>query len=286
MIVVKDRGCNRRQAIRRLLAWGGCTAMLVQTLLAAEGASPKWMKGLLPPGGMIIESAALETGNAKRRGLILWMIHPKRAHQPPNPLDRGCAESVYGDHWQGPTRLSLVDYREKKIINTITISNPAEDWAHPKGFNLPFYVSNEFYFVPKPNEHREGIPKILNLKDLTGEGVAGQFVLHDYVACAISLTAVFGYSPSKDKATQFPDEVVEKGKSNQAINWLAHTFSEKAIRPGYWDHTWWPGHGSGSAIRERVRFDRLRHLFVVELEAFPEHDLSEPQAPKRIERQK
>lgn len=100
-----------------------------------------------------------------------------------------------------------------------------------RSFQIPFRVSPYFYYVPEVGENKEGAPKILNLRDLTGEGVAGQFALFDYAARGAAMTAAFSYSPQSGP------------------------FSIASI-------TWDPRHGVDRTIHEQVWFDRGKQVFV------------------------
>ena len=211
---------------------------------------------LLPPDAKIIETATVNAGNGDSRTLALWMLRPKKVVR---QEFMGCSDDVYGDHWIGPTRLSVVDLAKKTVLNTVEIRSA--DNAHDD-FSIPFLVSKYFYHVPRPNNKNEGTPKILDLADLTGEGVAGQFVLFDYEACGIAMTSVFGYSPHTDKAVQYRVELSQDGDKRQSLSWISHTFGEKSIRPGSWRFTWEPGHGADAWINEEVTFDSATQVFV------------------------
>jgi hypothetical protein len=123
-------------------------------------------------------------------------------------------------------------------------------------------VQNGPYYVPRVNTNKEGLPKILNLRDLTGEGVAGQFVLFEYEACAISLTTVFGFSPKSDRAVQYGVETLNESGKPEVVPWVEQVFGEKPIGPGHWDFTWEPGHGADGAVHEEVSFDPAKQVFV------------------------
>jgi len=246
---------------------GSVAALVLATNLGGQSAMSTWITGLLPPEARVIESTVLNTGRRTDRGLVLWMLNPNRVLR----QDRGtfaaghttggCSDWVYGDHWYGPTRLSLLDLTNKRLINTIEIRGMYEG-ATDHGFPIPFLVQNGSYYVPKVNENNEGAPKILNLRDLTGEGVVGQFVLFEYEACAISLTTVLGYGPKSDRAVQYGVERrTESGKS-KGVPWVQQVFGAKPIRPGHWDFTWEPGHGAEGSVHEQVSFDRAKQVFV------------------------
>jgi hypothetical protein len=155
---------------------------------------------------------------------------------------------------------------EQRLVHnpgTIEVRSPnegANDSEH--NFPIPFHVSNNYYRLPQIDAKNEGTPDILNLADLTGEGVAGQFVLFEYSACGIAETAVLGYSQSRDAAVQYGVETSGTGAKEELVSWVEHTFGEKPIRPGIWNFSWDPGHGSESRIHEEVSFDPRRQMFV------------------------
>jgi len=242
------------------------TCLLVASLPAQKLPSGT-IQRLLPPDAKIIETATLNTGPGKARSLVLWMEKPDSVVR----QDGGyCGDDVYGDYWIGPTRLSLFDLAESTLVNTIEIRSSYElpdDKEHV--FQIPFLVSNYFYSVPTLNASEEGQPQILNLQDLTGEGIAGQFVLFDYTACGVVSTSVFGYSPESERATQYPIEIVADDQKVRIEHWAWQIFASKPIRPGYWDFTWEPGYGVDVFNREQVSFDKARQLFVERQEMTP-----------------
>jgi hypothetical protein len=123
-------------------------------------------------------------------------------------------------------------------------------------------VSNTYYYVPQVNSKGEGKPEILKLRDLTGDGVADEFVMFMYGACGIAETGAFGCDPNSDRALQYPVEVrTGKGKPKADL-WVDQIFAEKPMRPGHWSFTWSPGHGSEDIIHEDVSFDPTRQVFV------------------------
>lgn len=235
-------------------------ALLLAANLAGQGVTSTSIAGLLPPEAKVIETADLKVDGKNSRGLVLWMLHPTRVVRQESG-DLGCADWVYGDHWYGPTRLSLFDVTNKKLINTIEIRGMYEG-EKDHGFPIPFLVRNGSYYVPRVGPNKEGTPIILNLRDLTGEKVAGQFVLFEYEACAISLTTVLGYSPKSDRAVQYGvARPTESGKP-EVVLWVEQVFGTKPIRPGHWDFTWEPGHGAEGSVHERVSFDQKKQVFV------------------------
>jgi hypothetical protein len=71
---------------------------------------------------MIIETADLSAAVGIPRKLVLWMQSPEKIlRDVDHPGESYCGDSVYGDHWYGPTRLSLIDAAKGKMLNTIEV---------------------------------------------------------------------------------------------------------------------------------------------------------------------
>jgi hypothetical protein len=244
------------------------TCLFVASLPAQTLPSATIQK-VLPPDAMIIETANLKLGPSKARALVLWMEHPERVVWRDDP-GYMCVRQVYGDHWEGPTRLSLVDLAKSTLVNTLEVRSSYEQpndfgnvsSAKPGVFEIPFFVPNSHYHVPRPDAKREGKPAIMILRDLTGEGVAGQFVLFDYVNCGGASGSVVGYSPRSDRAVQYSVEIITGAEKPKIQLWAEQIFETRRIRPGQWDFIWEPGYGCFCTIHEHVLFDRVRQVFV------------------------
>jgi hypothetical protein len=220
------------------------------------------LQKLLPPDARIIEVANLTVSTRKPRALVLWMRNPNRVVRHEGIY---CGDYVYGDYWKGPARLSLVDPAEPKLINTVEIHSDFE-----KEFAIPFLVPNGYYHVPHPNAKQEGTPRILYLRDLTGERVIGQFALFQYpFSCGNVDTSVFGYSPATDEAMQYQVETLEGKHRPDLSTWVPRIFATEPIHPGYWRFTWEAGHGDWFWNHEEVSFDQKRQLFVRRLNRQP-----------------
>jgi hypothetical protein len=213
---------------------------------------------LLPSDARIIETANVPVRTAKTRVLVLWMKAPRRftSHWD------SAADELYGDHWFGPTFLSLIDPSNARLINTIRIRANEESPDDGGGFAVPFFTYDGPYYVPHPDKDGRGTPFLLRLRDLTGEGVAGQFVLFDHVVSGIAAGSVLGYNSRSDTAVQYPVESTQN-KFNPVVKpWALQVFEMKPSRAGYWKFTWEAGHGDWEWIDEEVRFDPARQLFV------------------------
>lgn len=256
------RQLSKSQVKAFRIALSSVAALLAAANLGAQSTMSTWISGLLPPEAKVIETAEVNTPKKTDRALVLWMLHPKRLVRK-EAGDFGCADWVYGDHWYGPTRLSLVDLVKKRLINTVEILGMYDGAQEPEhDFPIPFLVSNGFYYVPGVNGDDEGTPRILNLRDLTGEGVAGQFVLFEFEVCSISLTSALGYSRKSDRAVQYGVETLNQDGKPEIVPWVEQVFGRKPDRPGHWDFNWQPGHGVDATVPEEVSFDPAKQVFV------------------------
>lgn len=235
-----------------------CVSLSLAPEMAAQGTLQDRFRILLPSDARIIETANLRVPGGKARTLVLWMSNPRPIMA---SWDSG-PDFVYGDHWFGPTSLSLIDPANRKLINTIGIHSLNEARGNDGGFSVPFFTWDGPYYVPHPDKNHKGTPLLLYLRDLTGEGVAGQFALFEYLASGISSGSVFGYNATSDRAVQYPIESTEGSFRPVMQSWEAQVFATKPLSPGYWKFTWEPGHGSFEWIDETVRFDSVRQLFV------------------------
>jgi hypothetical protein len=261
-----------------------CAAIcLIGANLTAQSLPSATIQKLLPPNAKIIETANLKVSQGKPRALVLWMETPDRVVWRDDP-GYVCVRQVYGDHWVGPTRLSLVDLARPTLVNTLQVRSSYEQpndlgntsTAKPGVFEIPFWVPNYHYHVPRPDAKREGKPTIMVLRDLTGEGVAGQFVLFDYVNCGGASGSVVGYSPRSDQAVQYSVEIITGDEKPKIELWAMQIFETRPIRAGQWDFTWEPGHGSDGWFHEHVSFDRVRQMFVNQQKITPYPDVIPP----------
>ena len=236
-----------------ILVWLYLTASI-----AGQDSLAHRVADLLPSGARIIETANVPVRTAKTRVLVLWMDTPRRfiSHWD------SAADELYGNHWFGPTFLSLIDPSNDRLINTIRIRPNNESPDGDGSFAVPFFTFNGVYYVPHPDRDGRGAPFLLRLRDLTGEGIAGQFVVFDHVVSGIAAGSVLGYSSKSDTAVQYPVERTQNRFNPVVETWAVQVFDRKPSRAGYWKFTWEAGHGEFAWIDEEVRFDPARQLFV------------------------
>ena len=243
-----------------ILVW-----IYLTTALAGQNPVRHAVADLLPGDARIIETATVPVRTAKVRLLVLWMQAPRRVT---SEWD-SAADFVYGDHWLGPTFLSLADPSAPRLINTVTIRGNQESPDDNGAFAIPFFTYSGFYYVPHADKDRKGKPLLMRLQDMTGEGVAGQFVLYDHVASGIAAGSVVGYSFRSDRAVQYAVERTQNRFDPVVQLWAVQVFDRKPERAGYWKFTWEVGHGEWEWIDEEVHFDAARQLFVEKVTARP-----------------
>ena len=153
----------------------------------------------------MIEVQPIQSTKHPHRALLLWMLNPLKVPRdtPDDPYT--CPEYTRGSHYQGPTRVSLVDPQTKKIINTLKIQNPLEG---QDTFDIPYRIeSGLYYHVAGVPQGKEGKPTIMWLKDYNGDGHAWEFALFDAIACMGLPTTLIGYSEAQDRVIQYPVEL-------------------------------------------------------------------------------
>lgn len=241
----------------------------------------------LPAGAVVIERASVPTTTHPDRALLLWMVSPRKYDRGPlsesNPYT--CPEWTLGSYYTGPTRISLVDTREKKIINTINLRHA---FGGEDEFDIPYrIVAGSYYIVPGQPRGSEGKPALLALRDINGDGLALETAFFEAEACMGLLTTAIGYSPRQDKLVQYQVDLncqAQKVVAGQGIvntgepvkssaTWVDYLFSEEPIHPGEWsfkiDYT-----GRGGALETyTVRYDQLQEKFVGSLnQLLPQED--------------
>jgi hypothetical protein len=247
--------------MRRLISSALLAMSAAMPFAAAQQPRAGSLQALLPTGAEIIETADLTAIARKPRTIVLWMLYPQRnLDDKANKNQEGgyCSDIIHGDFgkfWRGPTRLSLIDLREMKLINTIEVHEGCD--TCDDSFRIPLCVRNS-------NSGRGGRPN-LDLRDLTGEGLNADFTLLTFEAYGLASTGAFGYEARFDRVVQYP---VEIGADKPTL-WTDMVFAKEALRPGHWSFTSAPGHGDPATYVEEVSFDRVRRVFVQEIARIP-----------------
>jgi hypothetical protein len=205
---------------------------------------------VFPPGGVVIERAAIPPTIHKDRELVLWMLSPQKH-------DRGefsksnpymCPEMTLGSYYSGPTRVSLVDTNSKKLINTTSIR---PSLGTDDSFDIPYRILADYqYAVPGHKHGSEGKPALLGLRDLNGDGLPLESAFYEAEACMGLQTTLVGYSPKQDRVIQYEVELkltqqeIVKGRgivnmekpTTIAIKWVDYLFATSPKRPGRWSY--------------------------------------------------
>jgi hypothetical protein len=77
---------------------------------------------VFPRGAIIVEQRTLPS--EPDRALALWMLRPERSEPIPEDDPYTCPDETRGNAYHGPTRVSLINLTERRIINTINIRDP------------------------------------------------------------------------------------------------------------------------------------------------------------------
>jgi hypothetical protein len=231
---------------------------------------------LLPSGAVVIERAAVPAAAHPDREILLWMISPEKHDR--GPLSESnfytCPERTLGSYYKGPTRISLVDTRQKKIINTINLRH---SWGDEDSFDIPYRIlADYYYFVPGQTRGSEGKPALLALRDINGDGLPLETAFFEAEACMGLATTTIGYSPRRDKLIHYEIELnsrTEKMVEGQGIvntgeaatrttSWVDYLFAEQPSQPGQWSYKIdYTGRG-GTLNTYNVRYDSSRERFV------------------------
>jgi hypothetical protein len=213
-----------------------CFLFPLLLLLLFPSLSPGQKYGL-PAGARIIETRAVASRAYPNRALLLWMINPEKHPRDTPDEPYTCPEETRGHYYSGPLRVSLVDTRTLRLINTLKVTQEYSDGED--SFDIPYRIHGGYYHVPRVRAGQEGTPVIMWLRDYNGDGRAQEFALFDALACMGLPTTLIGYSESKDRVIQYPVnvEVLEGGKrSRRTTSWPDYLFNRKPMRPGYWKY--------------------------------------------------
>lgn len=235
------------------------TALLACILLLAAPSFAQRQNYNLPAGALIIETQPVKTN----RALILWMLNPRRIPRDTPDEPYTCPEETRGSHYNGATRVSLVDTRTRRIINTLRIRQEYNEGADE--FDVPYKIhSGSYYHVEGIPVGREGKPTIMWLRDYNGDGEAREFALFDALACMGLQTTLIGYSERQDKVIQYSTRLVveEKGKRSVTLRrWVDYLFSGKPKGAGYWKYEIdYRGRG-GLIVKYEIRYNRRSERF-------------------------
>jgi hypothetical protein len=229
----------------------------------------------LPSGAVIIETRPVSS----HRSLLLWMLNPTRnPRENPGELYT-CPEETRGSYYSGRTRVSLVDTKASRIINTVKIKEDEEmEGVSVEGdgeFDIPYKIHRGYYHVARVSKGLEGKPTVMFLKDYNGDGKALEFALFDAEACMGLQTTLIGYSESQDKVIQYPISLTVLKKGARKIengHWADYLFSRKQISPGHWKYEIdYRGRG-GTLDKYEFRYNKAAERFEGTVEFFEDQE--------------
>lgn len=216
----------------------------------------------LPAGALIVETRPVPSKSHPNRALLLWMINPTRNPREDEDDPYTCPDETRGSYYSGPVRVSLVDTKTNRVINTIKIKR---DYLNGEdSFDVPYKIHNGYYHVAGVPQGQEGKPVIMWLRDYNDDGRAQEFALFNALACMGLPTTLIGYSESKDRVIQYPVnvEIFEGGKHTRAtFFWPDYLFDQKPLRPGYWKYQIDYRGRAGTLDKWEIRYNRRREAF-------------------------
>lgn len=229
-------------------------SLILSTILFLISASNLFAQDF-PKSAVILEKAKV-TAN---REMILWMPNP--AKNPRNEEDDfySCPDQTRGHYYSGIVKVSLIDLRTKKIINTIEIVGN-EVSSNDNILDLPYLIRRGYYEVPRIDLMKEGVPVLMSLKDYNADGKAFEFALFDAVACMGLETTLIGYSAKQDKVIQYEIELkTAEGTSKEF--WIDYFFGQKADKSGVWKYEIDYRGRAGALEKYEFRYDKQKERF-------------------------
>lgn len=208
----------------------------------------------------------LETQNiSPSRKMILWMPSSVR-HPNENPGEEyTCPDRTRGSYYSGRARVTLLDSKTGKAINTLEIKGWGESDLPDDvdlAVDLPYLIRSGYYYsVSNADKMKERKPQIMRLKDYNGDGQAREFALFDVPACQGLGTTLIGYDVKQDKVIQYAIKLKTEGRT-ETVYWIDYLFSKKPLRKGFWKYKVdYRGRG-GSLDKYEIRYDRKNESFV------------------------
>jgi hypothetical protein len=219
----------------------------------------------LPRTARVIEVLALPADAYPDRSIVLWMESPKASDcyaidpddPDPEPFARSAPAVTRGCHFSGPTRISLVDTLERRIVNTIHIESPLDG---EDTFDIPFLLDREDmgpYFLP--GEERFGKPELLRLRDLNGDGEALEVAFFDAESSSLMETTIIGYSPHRDQLVNYVIRLRDETGETSESTWTQGLADVEPERPGYWKYS--AVHPPGFEQDFEIRYRRDLEIF-------------------------
>jgi hypothetical protein len=150
------------------------------------------------------------------RALVLWMCKP-RVMVSVDELYTCPDVTVGKGYFSGISKISLVDTKLGKLINTEVLDSP-ELWESNEApppyscIDIPFAIRNPKvtkelaglkYHATGGTDSTEGKAQLLYLEDFNGDGKKLEFAFYQQEGCMGCSTTLFGYSPKQDKIIHY-----------------------------------------------------------------------------------
>ncbi|HEY0460847.1 MAG TPA: hypothetical protein VGC97_17050 [Pyrinomonadaceae bacterium] len=192
------------------------------------------------------------------RQLVLWMPNPtKHPRETPEEIYT-CPDETRGHYYSGIVKVSLVDLKTKKLINTIEIQGG--DLSEENTIDLPYLIHRGYYKVPQIDKNKEGKPVLMNLKDYNADGKPFEFALFDAEACMGLPSTLIGYSAKQDRVIQYQTEL-KTGTETAREFWVDYLFTKAPNRQGVRKYEIDYRGRAGTLDRYEIRYDREREMF-------------------------
>jgi hypothetical protein len=206
----------------------------------------------IPKTAVILEKANVTA----TRQIILWMPNPKKNPRSEDDDVYACPDETRGSYYSGIAKISLVDTKTKKIINTLQIKGFEDETL-----DLPYLIQDKGYYkVSELNKTNDGKPNLLNFNDHNNDKKPHEFILFDKVACMGLGTTLIGYSETQDKVIQYQTELKIGGKTLKVF-WVDYFFGQKMNDQGVWKYEI-DYRGRGGALEKyEIRYDNKREVF-------------------------
>jgi hypothetical protein len=211
----------------------------------------------IPKTATVLETQTL---GAKRK-MILWMPDPKKH---PNEEAKDdiytCPDQTRGSYYSGVIRVTLIDSKTNKTINTLKIKGD-DEYEGNDTIDIPYLIRGGYYYkVPNPDSKIESKPQIMALKDYNGDGRAQEFALFNAEACMGLGTTLIGYSERRDRVIQYPI-ALKTPEGSRSQFWLDYLFSKTPIHPGYWRYEIDYRGRNGTLDKFTVQYDKSTEKF-------------------------
>ncbi|KAB2915714.1 MAG: hypothetical protein F9K23_10690 [Bacteroidetes bacterium] len=174
------------------------------------------------------------------RAFILW-VDSGRVGFESEPYS--CPSVTMGKgFFQGRARVSLIDIKNQKIINTIPIYGAS--WEGIRDcFTIPFCIANPKYkselgqlkyHALGGDSIKDGRADVLYLDDYNGDGKKHEFALYEQMGCISCFSTLFGYNEKADSLINYT-VVLEETDLDSALSkpyttastWVSQLFTLK-----------------------------------------------------------